>query len=127
MTEKTAEKADSKTIIEKVMEFMKGGEKAKLAKFFKGVRKYLDDQIKSIEDRIERTDDKMEEKNEELEEYILTIDFDRVMKTEERSDYVKSYVAGYDKLVEQIEGLKYSIENDMAIIRRRKEMKPKVM
>jgi len=115
-----------KTMIERIMEYMKGGEKAKLVKFLKGTGKYLDDQIKAVKDRIERTKDKVEEKEEELEEYLLTVDFGKIIKTEERSVYVKKYVTGYDKLIEQIEELNYSIEDDEAIIKRRERMKLKI-
>lgn len=122
MSEKTVEK----TMLERIMEYMKGGEKAKLVKFLRGVGKYLDNQIKELVDRIEKTTDKIEEKEEELEEYLLTIDFDEIKSTENREIYIRNYVAGYDRIVEKIQELKFEAEDDRERVERRKEMKIKI-
>lgn len=125
MKEKTTKK-DGATMIDRIMEYMKGGEKAKLVKFLRGVGKYLDNQIKELGDRIEKTTDKIEEKEEELEEYLLTIDFDKIKSTENREYYVEGYVEGYDRLVEQLEELKLAVEDDKERVKRREEMKQKI-
>lgn len=114
------------TIIERVLTFMKGGEKTKLAKFFKGVGRYLDDQIREIENRIRKAKERIEEKEGGVEEYMLTIDFESIKGIDDREKYIERYVAGYDKLIEKIQEMKMEVEDDFERIKRRKEMKLKV-
>lgn len=112
-----------KSFVERIMEHLKGGEKSKLGKFQKGTVKYLDTQVRLIQERIEKNEDLVEEKLEELGDYILEVSFDKIAKTELRSDYIKNYVQGYDDRMDVVEGLKEEIEDDKALIKRREELK----
>ena len=112
-----------KSLVERIMEHLKGGEKAKLVKFQKGTVKYLDTQVRLIQERIEKNEDLVEEKLEELNDYLLEVSFEKIAKTELRSDYIKDYVQGYDNRMDEVEELKEEIENDKALIKRREELK----
>lgn len=112
------------SFIERVKARIKGGDDLALSRLQIETNKYLDKQIKLIEERIEENTVLVEEKEAELEEFVETPNFNSILKSEQRKEYIKEvYVAGYDRIVKSIDELKVSIEKDTLLIEKRKAMK----
>lgn len=110
--------------VERVKARIKGGEDASLMKLQLATDKYLDKQIQLIQDRIEDNKEKVEERKGELIEFLETPDLDRIIKSEDRKDYIKDkYIPGYDSIVKDIDELEQKIENDKRLIEKRTAMK----
>jgi len=102
---------------------IKGGEDASLMKLQVGTDKYLKKQIELIKDRIEDNTEKVAEKEEELDEYLESPNLNRIGTSDARKEYIKDeYVAGYDKIVGEIDELKSEIEADTKLKEKRKGM-----
>ena len=108
--------------IEKCAAFLKNSDEAKLLKFQSGVTKYLKDQIKSVASRMEDNTELIAEKTEELGEYLVNLDYEQIKNLEDRKEYIKVYVAGYDKLVKELDELKAGIVKDEKIVEKRNAM-----
>ena len=109
--------------VERVKARIKGGEDASLMKLQVGTNKYLKKQIELIDDRIEDNSEKVVEKEEELNEYLETPNLNRINTSDARKQYIKDeYVAGYDKIVEDLDELKEAIETDLKLKEKRKGM-----
>lgn len=80
---------------QRVIDFLKGGEEAKISRFHKKALKHLNDQIKLREDAIDELKEKSADLREEYDEAVYNIDLDSIKSTEDIKMYVESYT---DKL-----------------------------
>lgn len=99
-----------KTLTEKVLAFLKGGDEAKLTRFENKLEKYFDKQIKTRQDNISSLQDKLVDATEELDETVLNVDLDKVNKTESAEDYCSVYVRAVKEKQDVINNLNAEIE-----------------
>jgi TolA-binding protein len=113
----------TKSFAAKVIEFLKGGEEAKMARFESKLSKYVAKQISMRTDDIETLRDKVADANEVLEETILGVDLEQVNKTDVVENYVPKYV---DKVIaarQVVEALEDKIEELQEEIKELEEVK----
>lgn len=116
------ENVEKKSFEERVMEFLKGGDKKRLSKFKKGIITWAKDQIKEINARIEKNRDRLEESEDNLDEYLLAVELSRITNTDDRDEYVLEYVSGYDKMIADIDQLKENIVDDRILVGKREAL-----
>lgn len=116
------ENVEKKSFEERVMEFLKGGDKKRLSKFKKGIITWAKDQIKEINARIEKNRDRLEESEDNLDEYLLAVELSRITNTDDRDEYVLEYVSGYDKMIVDIDQLKENIVDDRILVGKREAL-----
>lgn len=97
--------------IQRVIDFVKGGDEGKLTRFKKNTLKFWDKQIKANQGEMEKLDDKITDKREviddlkeKLDETVLSIDLEKIKTTEQTELYIKEYT-------ESIRSVERSIEN----------------
>lgn len=100
-----------KSFAAKVIEFLKGGEEAKMSRFEGKLSKYLSKQISMRADQIETLRDKVADANEVLEETILGVDLEQVNKTDVVENYVPKYVGKVIAARQVVEDLESKIES----------------
>lgn len=104
---KTAKKT---SFVQRVLDKLKGGEEAKLARFHKKALKYNTDQIKLRRDAIEELKEKRADKQEEYEDALLNIDEDSIKTVDAVNSYVPDYVRRMFRYQGEIEELDAEIE-----------------
>lgn len=98
------------TIVTKALAFLKGGEEAKMERFFSKTDKYIQKQISMRKDKIETLRDKIADANETLEEAILNVNLEKVNKVETIESYVPQYLRTITDAKASVEALETEIE-----------------
>lgn len=79
------------TFIEKIMDFLQGGNEGKLARFHKRYVKSNDEQISVREKEIEDISDKLEDLAETANEDMLNVDMGSIKDIESTNSYIEDY------------------------------------
>jgi len=76
--------------IQRVIDFVKGGDEGKLARFHKNTLKFWDKQIKANQSEMEKLDDQIDDKREvikdlqeKLTETVVSVDLEKIKTTEQ--------------------------------------------
>ncbi len=107
----------------KVLEFLKGGDEAKIAKFKKELLKHIDNQIKLRNDIIEKLRDKLAEQEEKKDERILSVNLDLIKTSDDREVYIPSYVSSISKEFDRLQELNEEIDSTLEEIEKLKLIK----
>tara|TARA_R100001086_G_scaffold208436_1_gene124220 strand:- start:715 stop:1083 length:369 start_codon:yes stop_codon:yes gene_type:complete len=83
--------------VQKVLEHLKGGDEAKVNRFFKRVIKYLDDQVEIRKREIEDINDKFIDIRDRENDAIYNLDVEELKSVDTTKEYIKKYV---DNIVE---------------------------
>ena len=120
MSEETKTNNTNKSFVQKVLEFFKGGEEAKIVRFQKRYIKENNRQIKIREDEIDELNDKLSDLKEKQQEDLISVDFDRIKDTDSLKRYIDDYRAKQVDNLVQKDGIKALIEdaqNDIDLLK----------
>lgn len=79
------------SFVQKVIDFVKGGDEGKVARFQKKLVKSWNDQIKIRKDEIENANEEISDLKESLEEAVLNVDLNRIQTTQDTANYIEEY------------------------------------
>lgn len=99
------------TFVEKVLDFIQGGEEGKISKFQKENLKGLERQIRIRKEEIEQNETSIGEKQDELYEASLSIDVDRIKTVQDRALYIEKYNEKLWVVLDEIESLRTLNDN----------------
>lgn len=108
---------------QRILNFLKGGDEAKTARFITKEDKYLNKQISNREDEIETVKDKIEDAKESLKDSVLNVDINRVLTTEGAEGYCSDYTRNVDAKLKSVESLEARVEELKKEIARFKKLK----
>ena len=107
------ETTKTKSFIERVIDFVKGGDEGKLARFHKNTLKFWDKQIKANQSEMEKLDDQIDDKREvikdlqeKLTETVVSVDLEEIKTTEQTELFIKKYtdsIRSVEKSIERVE------------------------
>lgn len=110
--------APNKTFVAKVLDFLKGGDEAKVSRFHRLARKHAQTQIRLFEEEIEKLEDQLADRQEELQESVLSIDLEAISTSTNARDYIPEYFkkiramkVSINDIEEKIESQKKQIDN----------------
>ena len=106
------------TLVSRALNFLKGGDEAKLDRFESKLGKYFKEQINIREREIEKLSDKLEDLTEILKETIPNVDLDKISKSESLEAYIPTYVALLDQRFRAVEDIQDKIDIQQAEIDR---------
>ena len=106
-----------KSFVEKVMEFLKGGDEKNLRRFHKRFIKDNDRQIKYYYDKNETLNEALLDTEDQIAETVLNVDLSRINSVGDCDSYISTYrkqlndlINLKDDLIEQIENNDIQIE-----------------
>ena len=79
------------TFVSKVLDFIQGGDEAKVKRFHKKLVKSWNDQIKLRQDNIENYQEEIVDLKESLEESVYNVDVTRIQTTQDTTAYIEEY------------------------------------
>lgn len=99
-----------RTLVERVIAFLKGGDEAKLSRFDSKLSKYLDKQILMRKESIETLREKVIDANESVNDFILQVDTQSLNHTDSIDRYVVTYIKEVSAKLVIVEGLEADIK-----------------
>ena len=99
-----------KTLAQRVLVFLKGGDEAKLQRFESKLEKYFSKQISQRKDFIETLQEKIIDAKERLNDVILSVDINKVNAVEGAEGYCPVYVQTVQNQLNVIKELEFQIE-----------------
>lgn len=99
-----------KTLVERIMAILKGGDEAKLARFESKLGKYFDKQIAMRREEIETLKDKISDAEEALNDTIVNVSVESINSTDSVEGYCRTYVTSVDNKLKVIEDLEERIK-----------------
>lgn len=100
-----------KSLVERVMSFLKGGDEAKIARFDGKLRKYLAKQVAMRKERIESLEEKIEDAKEKLEETIENVDPAQINQADSLESYCRDYTDKVERAMDVVTDLEDAIED----------------
>lgn len=112
-----------RTLAQKVLAILKGGDESKLIRFESKLDKQLNKQIDIRKDKIESLEEKIEDAKETLNDTILSVDFDQIQSSDNVESYCKQYIQNILAKQDIIEDFEISLENEKHQIERLTKVK----
>ena len=109
-----------RTIVQKVIAFLNGGDEVKLARFETKFSKYIKKQVSYREDNIETLRDKIADAKEAAKEAVLNINLSSISTTEGAETYCANYfeqVKRANKVVTELEAKISVLEEEIETIK----------
>lgn len=101
--------SEKQTFVQRIMSRLQGGDEAKVSKFQKDVKKFLERQVKEIVDQKEELVDKLADRKDELEDAVLDVNINRIKTTEDRKAYIEEYIDLLESKEEKIRDIEKSL------------------
>lgn len=112
-----------RTLAQKVLALIKGGDESKLIRFESKLDKQLNKQIDIRKDSIESLEEKIEDAKEALNDTILSVNFDKIQSSDNVESYCKEYIQNILAKQDIIEDFEIQLENEKHAIERLSKVK----
>lgn len=113
---------ERKTLVERILITIKGGDEAKLQRFETKVGKFIDTCIRKSNEKIDSLNDKITDAKETLKDGILNVTPEKIQSTDSVEAYVVSYLKDIEAKMDSVEKLHTQIEEERQRIERWKEI-----
>ncbi len=98
------------SLTERVLNFLKGGDSAKLSRFESKLDKYFTKQVAMRQESISNLEEKIVDAKEELNETVVNVDLERINSTDQAEGYVVSYLRNVQAKEAVVDGLQEQID-----------------